>query len=71
MQEFVATLDIPEQARQSLIEMTPASYIGNATEASPRSEAAGRLYATHWQQSPCFVPKACELGELTPSVTQL
>ena len=32
MQEFVATLDIPEQARQSLIEMTPASYIGNATE---------------------------------------
>ena len=31
----------------------------------------GDFYATHWQQSPCFVPKACELGELTPSVTQL
>ena len=31
----------------------------------------GDFYATHWQRSPCFVPKACELGELTPSVTQL
>ncbi|MGB0966327.1 MAG: adenylosuccinate lyase [Litorivicinus sp.] len=32
MQQFVATLDIPEDARQRLIDMTPASYIGNATE---------------------------------------
>lgn len=31
----------------------------------------GDFYATHWQQSPCFVPKACELRDLTPSVTQL
>ena len=31
----------------------------------------GDFYATHWQRSPCFVPKSCELGELTPSVTQL
>ncbi len=32
MQAFVATLDIPEEARQRLMEMTPASYIGNAVE---------------------------------------
>lgn len=32
MQQFVATLDIPKDARQRLIDMTPASYIGNATE---------------------------------------
>lgn len=31
----------------------------------------GDFYATHWQQSPCFVPNACELGQLTPSVKQL
>lgn len=32
MQQFVASLDIPQDARQRLIDMTPASYIGNATE---------------------------------------
>ena len=31
----------------------------------------GDFYATHWQQSPCFVPNACELGPLTPSIKQL
>ncbi len=32
MQQFVATLDIPEHARQQLMQLTPASYIGNAAE---------------------------------------
>ena len=32
MQEFVASLDIPEDAKQRLIDMTPASYIGNADQ---------------------------------------
>ena len=31
MREFVAKLDIPEEGRQSLMVLTPASYIGNAT----------------------------------------
>ncbi|MDH5546064.1 MAG: adenylosuccinate lyase [Gammaproteobacteria bacterium] len=30
MQAFIATLDIPEEARARLMEMSPASYIGNA-----------------------------------------
>ena len=30
IQSFVATLDIPEDARNELLAMTPASYIGNA-----------------------------------------
>jgi len=30
IQEFVATLDIPEQAKLELGNLTPASYIGNA-----------------------------------------
>jgi len=30
--EFVASLDIPEQARQRLLDLTPADYIGNAAE---------------------------------------
>jgi len=30
MREFVETLDIPAQAKQQLIDMTPESYIGNA-----------------------------------------
>ena len=30
IREFVATLDIPETAKQALIEMCPASYTGNA-----------------------------------------
>ena len=32
MQAFVATLDIPDEAKQRLMDMTPASYIGNAVE---------------------------------------
>ena len=30
IQSFVATLDIPAEARDELLAMTPASYIGNA-----------------------------------------
>ncbi len=30
MQQFVATLDIPDEAKQQLMQLTPASYIGNA-----------------------------------------
>ncbi|MBD3610748.1 MAG: adenylosuccinate lyase [Gammaproteobacteria bacterium] len=32
MQAFVAKLDIPDEAKQRLMEMTPGSYIGNAVE---------------------------------------
>jgi adenylosuccinate lyase len=32
MQAFVAGLDIPEEARNALMELTPATYIGNAAE---------------------------------------
>src|SRR5690606_18217383 len=32
MTQFVETLDIPEEAKQLLREMTPASYIGNAID---------------------------------------
>tara|TARA_R110002110_G_scaffold166675_1_gene367452 strand:- start:11074 stop:12444 length:1371 start_codon:yes stop_codon:yes gene_type:complete len=32
IQAFITTLDIPDEARQSLLEMTPASYIGNASD---------------------------------------
>jgi adenylosuccinate lyase len=32
MQDFVATLDIPQQAKDRLMQMTPSSYIGNAVE---------------------------------------
>ena len=32
IRRFVDSLDIPESARQELIELSPASYIGNATE---------------------------------------
>ncbi len=31
LREFVATLDIPTQAKNSLLEMTPVSYTGNAS----------------------------------------
>jgi adenylosuccinate lyase len=30
IQEFVATLDIPQQAKEDLLALTPANYIGNA-----------------------------------------
>ena len=32
LQEFISTLDIPEQAKQELAKLTPAGYIGNAAE---------------------------------------
>jgi adenylosuccinate lyase len=32
IQEFVSRLDLPEHAKQQLIDMTPASYIGNAAK---------------------------------------
>ncbi len=32
MQEFVQSLDIPEEAKAQLMEMTPMNYIGNAVE---------------------------------------
>jgi adenylosuccinate lyase len=32
LREFIATLDMPEEAKAALSEMTPASYIGNAIE---------------------------------------
>lgn len=32
MQEFVSNLDIPEEAKQHLMQMTPHNYIGNAIE---------------------------------------
>ncbi len=30
IQDFVSKLDLPEEARQELLALTPASYIGNA-----------------------------------------
>ena len=30
MRLFIATLEIPDAARQALLQLTPASYIGNA-----------------------------------------
>ncbi|WP_439106905.1 adenylosuccinate lyase [Congregibacter sp.] len=32
IREFIDTLDIPEEAREGLRELTPASYVGNAAE---------------------------------------
>jgi adenylosuccinate lyase len=36
--EFIRTLDIPEQARESLLGMTPGSYTGNAAEMAAKVE---------------------------------
>ena len=36
LHEFINTLEIPQAAKQSLLDMTPASYIGNATEAAKK-----------------------------------
>ncbi|NKB77655.1 MAG: adenylosuccinate lyase [Gammaproteobacteria bacterium] len=33
LKQFIQHLDIPEEAKQTLMEMTPASYIGNAVQA--------------------------------------
>jgi adenylosuccinate lyase len=32
MQEFIKTLDIPEDAKQRLLKLTPHTYVGNAEE---------------------------------------
>lgn len=40
MQDFVDTLDLPEEAKQRLKDMTPASYIGNATQQAQAIELA-------------------------------
>jgi adenylosuccinate lyase len=32
LQQFIATLDIPDEERQRLLELTPATYIGLAGE---------------------------------------
>jgi len=32
MAEFIQKLDIPEEAKQQLLTLTPATYIGNAVE---------------------------------------
>lgn len=37
MREFIETLDIPEDAKQRLLKMTPASYIGKAEELAKRA----------------------------------
>lgn len=36
MREFVSTLEIPDHAKQTLLDMTPHSYIGNAAEQAKR-----------------------------------
>ena len=37
MREFIETLDIPEDSKQRLLKMTPASYIGKAEELAKRA----------------------------------
>lgn len=41
VQDFVRTLDIPADAKQALLDMTPATYVGNA-------EQQARAIRTHW-----------------------
>ena len=36
LKEFINTLDIPAHAKQSLLELSPATYIGNASEQAKR-----------------------------------
>jgi len=36
IQQFIGTLEIPEAEKKRLLEMTPANYIGNATELASR-----------------------------------
>jgi len=40
MQDFVDSLDLPDEAKQALREMTPASYIGNANNQATNIELA-------------------------------
>ncbi|MDQ6965262.1 MAG: adenylosuccinate lyase [Mariprofundales bacterium] len=42
LREFIAALEIPDEAKASLLELTPASYIGNAVE---QAEAVATLTA--------------------------
>ena len=37
LQDFISALDIPEDAKLSLLEMTPASYVGNAVEQAKKN----------------------------------
>jgi len=39
---FIATLDVPEQARRSLLALDPAAYTGNAAEQARAFEPGGR-----------------------------
>ncbi|MFG1496539.1 adenylosuccinate lyase [Saccharospirillum sp. HFRX-1] len=36
MQDFVAQLDLPKEAQQALLALTPAAYVGNASELAKR-----------------------------------
>lgn len=36
MREFISNLDIPADAKASLMELTPATYIGKAVELARR-----------------------------------
>jgi len=36
MQDFVAQLDLPKEAQQALLSLTPAAYVGNASEQAKR-----------------------------------
>ncbi len=36
-QEFITGLDLPDDAKQSLLDLTPASYIGNAAEQAKKN----------------------------------
>lgn len=36
MQDFVAQLDLPKEAQQALLALTPAAYVGNASEQAKR-----------------------------------
>jgi adenylosuccinate lyase len=37
LREFINGLDLPDDARRSLLELTPASYIGNAAEQAKKN----------------------------------
>jgi adenylosuccinate lyase len=47
MQDFVESLELPEQAKQALKEMTPASYIGNAKQQAENIELALTILKGH------------------------
>ena len=36
MQDFVTQLDLPKEAQQALLALTPAAYVGNASEQAKR-----------------------------------